>query len=68
MSEYPIVRHDGIRWMRVEEAPCPLCAIWPGPHDHSIHDDGRLGPLVVKAGHDLHDAARIIRTALDDTA
>jgi hypothetical protein len=35
-----------MRWIRIEHGPCEWCAIWLGPHEHSLRDDGTLGNLV----------------------
>lgn len=30
-------------WIRSNEEPCEWCAVWIGPHEHSVREDGTLG-------------------------
>ncbi len=33
-------------WIRSNEEPCEWCAVWIGPHEHSVREDGTLGNVV----------------------
>ena len=48
MADSPIPsrasRYPG--WVTVLDAPCPWCALWIGPHEHWVREDGTLGVIV----------------------
>jgi len=41
-----------MNWQTILDPPCPYCAVWIGPHDHSMRADGTLGGVVRRVDAD----------------